>query len=115
LKASRFRILTAVVLLGLIAHCRREGDRVPTPARLWKPKHGASYIDGLPEEIVWLKDGAQMVLVPGGEFLFGRANHKMTLGPFYIDKFPVTNERYRKFVRETGHRVPFMDQEGARS
>jgi formylglycine-generating enzyme required for sulfatase activity len=30
--------------------------------------------------------------------------HRMTLGPFHIDRFPVTNADYKKFVDATGYR-----------
>ena len=56
-----------------------------------------------------------MVLVPAGEFLFGKTKDKLSLDSFYIDKFPVTNQRYRKFVRGTGHRVPFTDAKWAKN
>jgi len=45
-----------------------------------------------------------MVLVPGGEFLYGPDRRRVTKRPFYIDRFPVTNERLGKFVKATGHR-----------
>jgi len=82
--------------------------------KLLKPKPGTKYLDGLPKEITWLKDGAGMVLIPGGQFLFGQDNEKKELPPFYIDKFPVTNARYKKFVDATGHRVPFVSEDWAK-
>ena len=76
-------------------------------------------------------DGAPMMLVPGGEFIYGidraeilvaerrlaapwddRINpseigrQKLTLPGFYIDKFDVTNARYGAFVEATGHPLP---------
>jgi len=55
-----------------------------------------------------------MILIPGGEFVMGDDNHtpdakpahKVTLPDFYIDKFEVTNEQYRKFSEETGRPQP---------
>jgi len=79
-------------------------------ARLCEPKPGTEYVNGMPKEIIWLKDGAEMVLVPAGEFLFGEENERREEPAFYIDKFPVTNERYKKFVEATEHRVPFMGE-----
>ena len=58
-----------------------------------------------------------MVLIPEGEFILGseisdtscRPQQKLFLPAFYIDKYTVSNLMYRKFVRETGHKVPFME------
>ena len=78
------------------------------------------------------KDGAEMVLVPGGSFLMGSTNkeidaqfrdtglpadwkkytqdeqpvHRKTLQPFYVYKYEVTNEQYQRFVQATDHRAP---------
>jgi len=59
------------------------------------------------------KDGAEMVLIPAGEFKMGSNDsddekpvHTVYLGEFYIDKYEVTNEQYKKFVKATGHREP---------
>ena len=48
------------------------------------------------------KSGIEMVYLPGGEFTMGSANdgespaHKVKLSSFYIDKFEVTQEMYKK-------------------
>lgn len=47
-----------------------------------------------------------MVLVPAGPFLFGRDKRSVTLGAFWIDRDPVTNEAYAAFVAATGHPRP---------
>lgn len=55
-----------------------------------------------------------MVHVPGGDFMMGDDNgdelqrpaHKVTVRPFYIDKYEVTCEEYEKFVLETRTRPP---------
>jgi len=70
-----------------------------------------------------------MILLPAGEFLMGSKEeeakdaeakwglnegllesetpqHIVYLNAFYIDKYEVTNEQYKKFVDETGHRIP---------
>jgi len=47
-----------------------------------------------------------MELVPGGSFLFGPERKEVFLDSFYIDRTPVTNADYMRFVRETGYRSP---------
>ena len=72
----------------------------------------------LPENIIDEKDRAPMVLVPAGEFLMGsdkldwnvkkneRPHRLIHLDGFYINKYPVTNRQYVKFVNATKHRKP---------
>ncbi len=56
------------------------------------------------------RDGSLMVFVPAGPFLMGSesGNHdeapqrEVTLSSFWIDKHQVTNEKYRRFLDETG-------------
>jgi len=55
-----------------------------------------------------------MVLIPAGEFIIGddghnlneKPAHKVTLPDYYIDKFEVTNEQYKKFCEETKRKCP---------
>lgn len=66
-----------------------------------------------PKEMVG-KDGAQMLLIPAGEFQMGsnkgaddeKPVHTVNLNAFYMDKYEVTNAQYKRFVKETGHREP---------
>lgn len=63
------------------------------------------------------KDGAVMILIPGGEFLMGAENNdkeagsgekparKVTLKDYYIYKYEVTNAQFNKFVQETGYKA----------
>jgi len=71
-------------------------------------------------------DDSEMILIPEGEFLMGTTDeemaelknkfsneefagypqHKVWLDAFYIDKYPVTNAQYMRFVKETGYRTP---------
>ena len=60
--------------------------------------------------------------IPAGDFLMGASDadaderpvHRVTLGEFFIGRFPVTNDEYAKFIRATGHPTPSID-EAARS
>jgi len=59
----------------------------------------------------------QMVSLPGGTFLMGTDYadafpqdgegpvREVNLNPFRIDKYPVTNDRYREFIVATGYRT----------
>ena len=62
------------------------------------------------------KDGAEMILIPAGEFIMGSSEgeddgdehpqHTVFLDAFYIDKYEVTNAQYKQFMDATGHRAP---------
>ncbi|GEM_PF-291908 len=63
---------------------------------------------GWPMEVVSAKDSAEMVFVPPGRFQMGTNErpddgpiHEVQLGPYYIDKFEVTNRQFRLFAEET--------------
>jgi len=66
------------------------------------------------DKVIKGKDGAEMVLIPAGEFQMGSSNglpdekpvHTVLLDAFYMDKYEVTNAQYRQFVKETGHKEP---------
>ena len=57
-----------------------------------------------------------MVEIPAGSFIMGtdlprtdlqnQPQHVAEVGAFLIDKYPVTNAQYARFVAETGHRPP---------
>jgi len=57
---------------------------------------------------VWtyLVDVKEVVRIPAGEFLFGDEKEKRELPEFWIDKTPVTNAEYARFVRDTDHTPP---------
>src|SRR6516165_6442706 len=52
-----------------------------------------------------------MVRLPGGTFRMGSDRHypeeapvhRVTVGPFWIDRTPVTNRQFRQFVDATGY------------
>lgn len=81
------------------------------------------YIHTLKELLAAEEKYPDMVLVPAGEFVMGDSTyydwtfllayniydgpeHRVYLDAFYIDKYEVTNEQYKKFVEETGYRMP---------
>ncbi|MHC4816461.1 MAG: formylglycine-generating enzyme family protein, partial [Planctomycetota bacterium] len=47
-----------------------------------------------------------MRLVPAGTFICGDSDREVFLDTFYIDKTPVTNAEYFRFVQETQYRTP---------
>jgi len=56
---------------------------------------------------------AELVLIPGGEFVMGEKGegdhspaHKVHIDSFYMDKYEVTNAQYLKFCEETGRQLP---------
>jgi len=69
---------------------------------------------GKDNEVIKGKDGAEMVLIPAGEFNLGTNDglpgedpiRTIYLDAFYMDKYEVTNAQYRRFVKETGHKEP---------
>ncbi len=60
------------------------------------------------------KDGREMMLVPAGKFVMGEGSvaHEVYLDSFYIDRYPVTNADYKKFVDATKHSAPPHWQNG---
>jgi len=60
---------------------------------------------------------ADMIRLDGGPFLMGTESNegfpadgegpvrKVTLDPFYMDRYPVTNEQFAEFMRRTGYRT----------
>ncbi len=69
-------------------------------------------------KIIKGKDGAEMLLVPAGEFVMGshrddpdayddeKPAHKVYLDAYYIDKYEVTNALFKGFVEATRRSAP---------
>jgi len=60
------------------------------------------------------KDDGELVLIPAGEFTMGHKDsydtlpvRNITLPAFSIDKYEVTNKRYKRFIDATGYKVPW--------
>ncbi|MBN1954325.1 MAG: SUMF1/EgtB/PvdO family nonheme iron enzyme [Anaerolineae bacterium] len=52
------------------------------------------------------RDGKEIVRVPAGPFLYGDKKEMQELPEFWIDRTPVTNAEYARFVQDTGHAPP---------
>ena len=52
------------------------------------------------------QDGAPMLLVPEGEFLYGDDKQRLSLSAFYMDKFEVSTALYAKHLGATGAQAP---------
>lgn len=54
--------------------------------------------------------GKEMVRISAGEFLYGEDKQTVHLDEFWIDKTPVTNAEYKRFLdANPGHQVPLVD------
>ena len=63
-----------------------------------------------------------MVRIPGGSFLMGtnleradaqdKPQHKVETPSYWVDKYPVTNAQYARFVAATAHRPPLNWKDG---
>ena len=105
------------------AFVKAVADLPPPPAAVLDEQRK---MDPVPEGIerdkdgrLWcLADGAEMVLVPVGEFTMGsdasdasayddeRPQHKVRVGAFLVDRHEVTMKQYRAFSTATGRVVP---------
>jgi len=54
------------------------------------------------------KDGTEMVHIPTGSFLMGNEKNSVNVDAFYIDKYPITNNQYKKFTTETNYAEPIF-------
>jgi sulfatase modifying factor 1 len=104
------RPFIAATLLLLTAGVFAQAPFKPVPGT---PMVKTSDFGELPQEVIWSKDGAVMVLVPAGESKLGRdttgergsnegPEHTVTLPSYYIDKYEVSNRSYSVFVEATG-------------
>jgi len=73
-----------------LRHARRELERQATLDK---------------DRMIWEQDGKEMVRIPAGEFLYGEKKEKAELPEFWIDKTPVTNAEFARFVEATGYQT----------
>ncbi len=57
------------------------------------------------DRIIWERDGKEMVRVAGGTFLYGDDKRSLSVDEFWIDKTPVTNEEFTRFVQATNYKT----------
>lgn len=111
----RHLLLTALALTGTFCLALSiQAQPVPKEGTEMVPnEHGGHF----PREIVWEKDGAEMVLIPYGTFTRGlsaerggspaeRPEREIHLPSFYIDKYEVSNRRYLRYVEDAGGARP---------
>jgi formylglycine-generating enzyme required for sulfatase activity len=84
---------------------RAERDSKPRKASL-PPRIGALRPEGFTPAAAAPQEEDDEVAIEGGTFLYGDARKAREVPAFRIDRYPVTNEAYARFVAATGHRAP---------
>jgi formylglycine-generating enzyme required for sulfatase activity len=56
---------------------------------------------------------SMLVTIPAGEFLMGDEKRDVYVDAFRVDKYPVTNVQYQRFVAAAGHNPPDHWEDGA--
>jgi formylglycine-generating enzyme required for sulfatase activity len=54
---------------------------------------------------IWFKDGKEMVSAPKSALLCGENKESMSFPKYRIDKTPVTNSDFARFVKATGYKT----------
>jgi formylglycine-generating enzyme required for sulfatase activity len=66
------------------------------------------------DTMIWEKTNKEMVCISAGRFLFGEAMEERELPEFWIDRTPVTNAEYKRFLdANPAYPVPFAKEEWA--
>jgi sulfatase modifying factor 1 len=81
---------------------------------LMKPVTAVKIQKAFSERSMTLVAAPNLARIQAGDFLMGAADaeaderpvHRVTLSEFFIDRFPVTNDEYARFVRATGYPAP---------
>ena len=62
----------------------------------------------------WERDGKEMTRIPAGPFFYSPSNKIVNLPEFWIDKTPVTNAEFKRFITANpNHPVPYSDNPAA--
>jgi serine/threonine-protein kinase len=74
-----------------------------------------AHVDAQPAELVDTPssvrdaDGGELALIPSGFFSMGQERRKVYLDAFYMDRLPVTNRQFAKFLDVTSYRPSHND------
>jgi formylglycine-generating enzyme required for sulfatase activity len=112
---SRDRTLRmALSWQGLVIGCAVFGVLLGAPSGLRGSLAGTASTGAQSPSPGGANDEAELVLIPAGEFTMGHKDsydtlpvRRMNLSAFYIDKYEVTNKRYKRFIDATGYKVPW--------
>jgi len=110
------RLLTVLLVLLVWVGCGNEVTDEEGQALKVLVKDKVVADAGSEKEIVWKKDGKEMVLIPAGSFKMGdskndpeewmersRPVHTVQLDAFYMDVHEVTVGQFREFVDQSGY------------
>ena len=104
LRTSIRALATLIVMVAVFAGTQ--------PISSVKDASNISLPENLPQVII--DEFGEMVLIPGGKFMMGRNDgppdegpaHEVEIKPFFLDKWEVSNQEYKKFVDATGRKAP---------
>ncbi len=108
LSSRMFHFLIFMACFGLFG-CMADSRPNPDQSNTMDDRHAP---------VQYPPSGAEMVLIPAGEFEMGSHDgapdekpvHTVRLSEFYIDKYEVTVGQYRQFVRATGAAFPDWEE-----
>ncbi len=118
-RMADMRSLVSYNLKDEAGHIRAAGEEIQLHEQheegLVKGGYSVEAAEQLLSREQW-EDLATMVTIPAGPFTMGtsldradpqdKPEHKVDLPQYAIDKYPVTNAQYARFVAATGHRPP---------
>jgi len=124
-RMADMRARAAYDLSSVHDHIRAAGEDLQRHDQNEHMPHAAGYsldeVDALLTAEQW-RELDTMAIIPAGKFLMGtdrpradaydRPQHAVTLPTYRIDKYPVTNAQYARFVAATGHRPPLHWEDG---
>jgi formylglycine-generating enzyme required for sulfatase activity len=105
-------LVTPPSAIGRLAMAKAGAKPRALPSGFQPKLEAGVHASGWPIAIVGSRDGAVMVLIPGGTFTMGNNDgppaespaHQVRLSAYYIDQHEVTNEQFRLFLGESHYR-----------